>query len=188
RHRRRRGARPAGDLEVRQSLVQELRDLPAVRHRVQLRPRAEVAEEALHLVRLPERGDRPEELPMLLRRPMSWYCCRRCHRVTILTRWHASSQFSPPSTSSTERPCASSAVTTTGSRSTPAIRSSWSGVRLGPPHRSSTSSLSPRRATAARRWRWRRRSCRPLQRCPYSSAAASAPRPTQKRSCAPGSR
>ena len=42
--------------------VEELRHLPAVRHRVQLRPRAEIAEEALHLVRIPERGDRREEL------------------------------------------------------------------------------------------------------------------------------
>ena len=64
--------------------VQQLRHLPAVRHRVQLRPRAEVPQEALHLVRLPERGDRREELAVLLRRPMSGLVAVR---VAIVLPW-----------------------------------------------------------------------------------------------------
>ena len=66
-------ARPPGTAALPSS---SLRHLPAVRHRVQLRPRAEVAEEALHLVRIPERGDRLEELSVFFCRPMSGIC--RC--------------------------------------------------------------------------------------------------------------
>ena len=76
-HRRRRGVRPPRHLQVRQPLVQELRDLPAVRHRVQLRHRAEIPQESLHLVPRPEGGDRREELLVLRGRPMSWARCGR---------------------------------------------------------------------------------------------------------------
>ena len=64
-------------LEVRQSLVEQLRHLPAVSHRIELRDGAKVAEQAPRLFRRLHRRDRREELVVIL---------RLCHRVTMLTR------------------------------------------------------------------------------------------------------
>src|SRR5581483_8430921 len=58
------GARvnPPGDLQIRERLVEEANDLPAVRERLELAERAEVAQEAGELVPIAEREDRVREL------------------------------------------------------------------------------------------------------------------------------
>src|SRR5581483_4405255 len=104
------------DLEVGQPLVQQLRHLPAVRHRVELRQRAEVPQEALHLLARPERGDRREEILVRRGRPMSCVGGRRCHRVSIVTRWYERLQSYPPSTCSRAGRYGSTRADTTRSR------------------------------------------------------------------------
>src|SRR5439155_17408830 len=69
RHRRRRGARLPRHLVVRQPLVQQLRCLPAMRHRLDLGERAQIPEEALRLLARPKAEDRLEEIGCLARSP-----------------------------------------------------------------------------------------------------------------------
>src|SRR4029079_8742150 len=51
-----------GDLEVREALVEQADDLPAVRERLQLAERAEVSEEPLELLAIAQRERRVSEL------------------------------------------------------------------------------------------------------------------------------
>ena len=62
RHRRGGGGHALGDLEVGHALVEQQDRLPAVRQRLELGQRAEVAQEALHLVGGAQRQDRRREL------------------------------------------------------------------------------------------------------------------------------
>ena len=69
RHGRRRRARSPAHLVIRQPTVDQLRRLPAVRHRLQLRERAQIAQEPLRLVDASERDDRLQEISCLFRLP-----------------------------------------------------------------------------------------------------------------------
>ena len=73
---RRRGRHPLGDLDVRNALVEEQDGLPAVRERLELGQRAQVAEEALGLVLRPDGEDRVREL--VEPRDRLDGCSRRC--------------------------------------------------------------------------------------------------------------
>ena len=57
-----RGRDTLGDLEVRHASLEQARGLPAVRERLELGQRAEIAQEAAHLVARPQREDRVGEV------------------------------------------------------------------------------------------------------------------------------